>query len=407
MESVNNCNIIGNNISSNFNGIYLINSTNNTINGNIITDTGVGITYQDSNNTIIIGNNITNSQIQDIQMVDTTGIVMSSTAYNCGPATLATVLQNLGINVSQDVLTIVAGTDNDGTTMYGLAQAAQQQQGVFVRGLKLTVNELRSGNIVYLTIVDECHYAIFKSINGSIVYLADTDLGNINMTLDKFTQAYVQNTTTGYGYALIITNDSSDSQLNNNNTIDDNTMKTIKGTGWYDYGSNLYAVYHLGWYRENPIIKNMASGILKYYKHQTITQKARAIFKYVYKYAVTNWENHQNTVNTINHVVYHHSGNCAETARLVYLLAQDMGIPQWRIRYVHRFKYNGHGGHYWVQIFCGSNPNRDWWNWKDLDCSHAYDRVHHFAFGDYIEKYGATYGNPMSNAVREYPPYIS
>jgi len=69
-------------------------------------------------------------------MIDPTGIIMSTTTYNCGPATLATVLQNLDINVSQDVLTIVAGTDNDGTTMYGLAQAAQQQQGVIAKGLK-------------------------------------------------------------------------------------------------------------------------------------------------------------------------------------------------------------------------------------------------------------------------------
>lgn len=272
---------------------------------------------------VTTGNNITNSQISDELTVNTTGIVMSSTTSNCGPASLATVLQKMDINVSQDVLATLAGTDEDGTTMYGLAQAAQTQ-GVIVKELKLKVNELKPENIVYLTDESVGHYSIITNVNDTVVYLADTDLGNINRTIDDFTASYIQNTVSGYGYALVVTNSSSDPQLSNNNTLTEDDAKAIKGNGLgvYVYGSNLYAVYVLGWKKENPIIRNLANGIMKAYKPKTITQKAKSIFDFVYRFSVTHWENHKDTKNTPNYVLYHHSANCAETARLVYLLAQ-------------------------------------------------------------------------------------
>ena len=347
------------------------------------------------NDTALQTENSTDNSIQD-ELTNTTGIVMSNTTSNCGPASLATVLQNLSINVSQDMLAVDAGTDENGTTIYGLAQAAQKQ-GLIVKGLKLKVNELKLWNIVYLTIDNRGHYSIVTSISNTMVYLADSDSGNINMTLADFTETYIQNKTSEYGYALVITNNSSNSQLNNDNTLTGNEMNAIKGNGFgvYVYGSNLYAVYVLGWKRENPIIQKLANGIMKAYKPKNITQKAQAIFKFVFKYSVRSWENHKDTQHDPKHVLYYHSANCAETARLVYLLAQDMGIPDYRIRYVH----NKIAQHYWVQIHCGKNIN-DWKWWRDLDCSHAYNWID--TFGEFVEQDGR-HGNPMlTGSVREY-----
>lgn len=42
--------------------------------------------------------------------------------WNCGPASLATVLNNLGVtNVTQDEIASLAGTDYTGASMVGLA----------------------------------------------------------------------------------------------------------------------------------------------------------------------------------------------------------------------------------------------------------------------------------------------
>lgn len=59
-----------------------------------------------------------------VPVLNTTGIVMQTSNYTCGPAALATVLNNMGINATEQELAVLAGTDENGTIMYGLIQAA-------------------------------------------------------------------------------------------------------------------------------------------------------------------------------------------------------------------------------------------------------------------------------------------
>lgn len=237
----------------------------------------------DNDIAVLTENSIANP-IQD-ELINTTGVVMSNTTSNCGPASLATVLQNLSINISQDVLAADAGTDENGTTIHGLAQAAQKQ-GVIVKELKLAVNELKPWNIVYLTIDNVGHYSIVTSINNTIVYLADSDSGNINMTLADFTETYIQNKTSEYGYALVITNDSSNLQLCNNNTLTDDEMKSIKGTG-------------AGWTSSNPLIKALANKILRNAGYpKSAYDKGRAIWNWITTHI--RYHYHCNTKNSFN-----------------------------------------------------------------------------------------------------------
>ena len=151
-DTSNSNNINGNTISHSYSGIYI--NANNNITGNNISNNVVGIVCIDLNSSFT-GNNITNSLTHDVLQINTTGVVMVDTYYNCGPASLATVLQNyFNITVSQDELATLAGTDESGTSMYGLAQAAQHE-GFNAYGLRLSVNELEPGDIVYLTTMVE------------------------------------------------------------------------------------------------------------------------------------------------------------------------------------------------------------------------------------------------------------
>lgn len=167
-----------------------------------------------------IQNNITDIPISDELIVNTTGIVMSNTTSNCGPASLATVLQNLSINVSQDVLAADAGTDENGTTIYGLAQAAQKE-GLFAYGKNLSVDQLESGDIVYLNI-GEGHYSVITNITNKTVYLADPNIGNINIPMAYFKADYS-------GKALVISNNSNDKQLTSGTILTNDEMQKIKG----------------------------------------------------------------------------------------------------------------------------------------------------------------------------------
>lgn len=349
------------------------------------------IINNDSDNAnVTTGNNITNSQIPDELIVNTTGIVMSNTTSNCGPASLATVLQNLNINISQDVLAATAETDDNGTTMYGLAQAAKQQ-GMTAKGLKLTVNELKPWNIVYLTIDNKGHYSIITSITDMTVYLADSDSGNINMTLTDFTAAYVQNKTNGYGYALVITNDSTNFQLCNNNTLIDNEMKSIKGTGQ-------------GWYPSNPLVKALAKKILHDAGNpRSAYSKGLAIWNWITSHIPYHY--HLNTYHSFSMVTIYHSGaNCCEMARLVVCLARAMGLTA---RYVYKppgyYKdyHNGqksYPGHYWAQIQFENG------HWQDLDCTLLYDGAQYY--GGFMDNYIPSYGRVRFKGCncRYYPP---
>ncbi len=68
-------------------------------------------------------------------------VVMQTTSYNCGPAALATVLQGMGIGCTEYELAQIAGTDETGTTMYGLMRAAMEK-GLNARGMRVKVDNL-------------------------------------------------------------------------------------------------------------------------------------------------------------------------------------------------------------------------------------------------------------------------
>lgn len=70
------------------------------------------------NDTIVVNNTnksfhtSTKNLNDDISQKNTTGIIMANTDHNCGPAALATVVQNyFDINITQDQLATLAGTD--------------------------------------------------------------------------------------------------------------------------------------------------------------------------------------------------------------------------------------------------------------------------------------------------------
>ncbi len=135
---------------------------------------------------------------------------MQTTTYNCGPATLATVLNNLGINVTEQELATLAGTDENGTTMYGLVQAAKAK-GLNAVGMKISVNELKKNNIVFITVNGGPHYSVVREVTADKVLLADPSLGNIEMTKEKFAEVYS-------GNALVVSDPNAPSQDVSNST---------------------------------------------------------------------------------------------------------------------------------------------------------------------------------------------
>jgi len=227
-----------------------INNTTETL--NITTDTGSteSATVEDSvtsTQAIQVPDYVSNlnetetiipENLTTIPQKDTTGIVMQSTGYSCGPAALATVLQNMGFNVTEGELKVLAGTDETGTSMYSLVRAAQAK-GLSAVGMRLTVDELRPDNIVHVTIDGTPHYSVVREVTENSVKLADPSLGNIEMSREKFSEIFSGNVLVitdpnieapGVSVNITSTNNTDDSvQPENSQILTAETMETIRG----------------------------------------------------------------------------------------------------------------------------------------------------------------------------------
>lgn len=128
-----------------------------------------------------------------------TNASLQSTNYTCGPAALATVSKDFGVNTSEKELAMLAGTDESGTTMGGLIQAAQEK-GLNAAALNLKVDELKSNNIALVTINGTPHYTVVKEITPDGFLLSDPSLGNVKISKEDFASIYS-------GYALIVNSD--------------------------------------------------------------------------------------------------------------------------------------------------------------------------------------------------------
>lgn len=212
--------ISGNILTDNNIGVSLFNSTI-TVSGNTITNNQVGISYYKSDSTTTSGNTITNNSIADTSQIDTTGVVIQNNIWNCGPASLATVLNNMGVNATQDELASLAETDKSGTSMYGLAHATQVK-GLDATGAILSVDQIKPNYIVLLLTVNGLHYSVITRITNTTVYLADSSFGNINITLEDFKTVYS-------GYSLIISHNSTSNTVNGT-VLTNEQMQNIKGT---------------------------------------------------------------------------------------------------------------------------------------------------------------------------------
>ena len=81
----------------------------------------------------------------------------------CGPAALEFVCKELGVNTDQKELARLAKTDREGTSMYGLVQAAKAK-GLKASGVRLTFNQLKKVNGSVVVHIKNNHFSKMKFI---------------------------------------------------------------------------------------------------------------------------------------------------------------------------------------------------------------------------------------------------
>jgi len=183
-----------------------------------------------------------------LEDINTNGVILSDDEYSCGPAALATVLNNLGLNTSlEEVSKNTNTTEENGTNMESLINSAKNY-GFNAYGVEKENQKLNENNIVHLTIDGIDHWSVVKNIDNESISLADSNNGNINLTIDEFNQYYNEK-------AIVISNKSDEELMNefktnNISILDNNTYKKISGKKTYKKIVGYRTVWKYGFIRK-------------------------------------------------------------------------------------------------------------------------------------------------------------
>ncbi len=107
----------------------------------------------------------------------------------CGPQALAIVCEQLGIPAQTEELAELAGTDESGTSMYGLQQAAQAK-GLTVEGLQVDLAYLYQVKKPVIAWIGQNHYVVVTAVDQRQVEFIDPDRGRLAMAVADFSKIW-------------------------------------------------------------------------------------------------------------------------------------------------------------------------------------------------------------------------
>lgn len=167
---------------------------------------------------------------------DFTGVVRQSKSYTCGPASLATLLTQLGNDTSEEEVLeyITELSEEKGVTLLSLKVAAQKLNSQVVlkswsaEQILSYINETQDPVLIH----DEKkgvggHFSVIREYNAEkgIVELSDTEAGNIKYSVEDFKHLYT-------GFALVSYEGEATGMLTDSST---DLSDEIAGTIWGKY----------------------------------------------------------------------------------------------------------------------------------------------------------------------------
>ena len=149
------------------------------------------IEINDTDMNDLILNQATNeiSDDSNIKFPKSSGVVMANDNYRCGPASLATVLNKNGFNLSLNEVSQHTNTSLDGTTMQSLIDAAKHYN-FSAYGVEIATENLKENHIVHLNLNGCKHWTVISKLTDTHIFLADSTEGNIKLTIDEFNSCF-------------------------------------------------------------------------------------------------------------------------------------------------------------------------------------------------------------------------
>lgn len=110
---------------------------------------------------------------------------------DCGAACLVTICKQYGLKVPISQIREIAGTDKEGTNIYGLVEAATKL-GFTAKGVKADKEVLLKNNIPFPAIAhvvcdgNLLHYVVIHEVNRNVIIIADPAKGLVRKNLQEF-----------------------------------------------------------------------------------------------------------------------------------------------------------------------------------------------------------------------------
>ena len=132
-----------------------------------------------------IGVRLTTLKKSDSQNVQTALVEEPSADMMCGPIALTRVCTGLGVETTIEEIAKLAGTDETGTTMYGLFEAAQSK-GLRAVGMRLNLDELKDIAKPIIAHLKSGHFVVVEKIENKEVTITDREGVNRTEQLKEF-----------------------------------------------------------------------------------------------------------------------------------------------------------------------------------------------------------------------------
>ena len=116
-------------------------------------------------------------------------VYRQSSPSTCGPSALASICGYYGIQTTEAELARFARTTSKGTTLAGLAEAAQKV-GLHATGMQLSLAELQHAPKPLITHVGNNHFVVVVSSRDQHLTLIDPALGARSIPIHDFSQIW-------------------------------------------------------------------------------------------------------------------------------------------------------------------------------------------------------------------------
>ena len=123
-------------------------------------------------------------------------VYFQSAPNTCGPAALLSICEFYGIKTTEQQIATLAGTTSTGTSLYGLAQAADSL-GLKAAGMELSLEELKGAKTPLIAHLNGGHFVVVVSVHKGRLTVIDPAKGVKSVALVDFLREW-------QGYVLLL-----------------------------------------------------------------------------------------------------------------------------------------------------------------------------------------------------------